>query len=253
MTDSLSVLQDAENRIDAAISEQNSDPSAQIEGLSNESNVDDQELGAWLLDQGIPGAGEKPEWFSDKYKTVSEQAKAYKELEKKLGAFTGKPEDGYSFDKFKEDIDMEDEMFVKFREMASDWNMSQDKVDQMVDLFLDNSRKEHERVQKTIESLTPEQQEKAQILAQWVDNNFTEEEARKLDAFVTDVDSLELLAKMRSKMRETRIPTKGTTTSAPSEKEIQRLIIDNYDDYIKDTNGFRSRILKMLQRVEANK
>ena len=37
---------------------------------------------------------EAQEWFkSDKYKTVEDQAKAYTELEKKLGSFTGAPDD----------------------------------------------------------------------------------------------------------------------------------------------------------------
>ena len=38
-----------------------------------------------------------PEWYkADKYKSVAEQAKAYTELEKKFGGFTGAPKDGYS-------------------------------------------------------------------------------------------------------------------------------------------------------------
>ena len=37
---------------------------------------------------------EKPEWFlSEKYKTVEDQAAAYPELAKKIGAMTGAPEE----------------------------------------------------------------------------------------------------------------------------------------------------------------
>lgn len=47
---------------------------------------------AWLLNDGVMGEGEKPTWFrQDKYKTVAEQAKAYPELEKRFGGFTGAP------------------------------------------------------------------------------------------------------------------------------------------------------------------
>lgn len=54
----------------------------------------EQETPTWSYNEGIDGEGEPPEWFkADKYKTVSEQAKAYTELESKFGSFTGAPED----------------------------------------------------------------------------------------------------------------------------------------------------------------
>ena len=51
---------------------------------------------AWLWGEGVEGSGDKPEWLKDsKYKSVSEQAKAYSELEKRLGGFVGTPKEGY--------------------------------------------------------------------------------------------------------------------------------------------------------------
>ena len=50
--------------------------------------------GEYFLSDGIKGTGETPEWYKgDKYKSVAEQAKAYTELEKKFGGFTGAPKD----------------------------------------------------------------------------------------------------------------------------------------------------------------
>lgn len=47
---------------------------------------------AWLLNEGVMGQGEKPNWFkNDKYKTVAAQAEAYIGLEKRFGSFTGAP------------------------------------------------------------------------------------------------------------------------------------------------------------------
>ena len=52
--------------------------------------------GEFFLSDGIKGVGDQPEWYkADKYKSVAEQAKAYTELEKKFGGFTGAPKDGY--------------------------------------------------------------------------------------------------------------------------------------------------------------
>ena len=53
--------------------------------------------GEFFLSEGIKGVGDLPEWYkADKYKSIAEQAKAYTELEKKFGGFTGAPKDGYS-------------------------------------------------------------------------------------------------------------------------------------------------------------
>ena len=57
--------------------------------------ADPNDPNAWVLAEGIQGTGERPGWFlADKYKSVAEQAKAYPELQKKFGAFTGAPKDG---------------------------------------------------------------------------------------------------------------------------------------------------------------
>src|SRR5690349_17470972 len=66
--------------------------------------------GDWYYSDGIKGDGAKPDWFKgDKYKTVTDQAKAYTDIEKKLGAFKGAPEkydlaiEGYPDLKFSEE------------------------------------------------------------------------------------------------------------------------------------------------------
>ncbi len=47
---------------------------------------------AWNLTDTVLGTGAKPDWFlQDKYKNVTEQAKAYPELAKRFGSFTGAP------------------------------------------------------------------------------------------------------------------------------------------------------------------
>jgi hypothetical protein len=50
---------------------------------------------AWFLYDGVKGQGDMPAWFlADKYRTVAEQAKAYPELQRRLGAFVGAPKEG---------------------------------------------------------------------------------------------------------------------------------------------------------------
>ena len=60
----------------------------------------------WYLDEGIVGQGNRPEYLEPKYKSVVEQAKAYKEARKALGAMSGAPEtyDLSAFDEFIDQI-----------------------------------------------------------------------------------------------------------------------------------------------------
>lgn len=94
---------------------------------------------AWLLHDGVMGAGEKPGWFKqDKYKTVSAQAEAYVALEGRFGAFKGAPknekgETTYAFTppegvEFKSDHPMA-QAFTKW---AGENQLSQDGYDQLL-------------------------------------------------------------------------------------------------------------------------
>lgn len=80
--------------------------------------------GEFFLSDGIKGVGDLPEWYDGKrFKSVSDQAKSYLELEKKFGSFTGAPKDGYEL---AEGIDAEDALVKEFIQFAADSNMNQD-------------------------------------------------------------------------------------------------------------------------------
>ena len=82
-----------------------------VEGIPNEvkSVTQQQAETKWNWAEGVEGTGERPEWLLPKYKTADAQAKAYVEAQKKLGAFTGAPEEydvGFAKDaKFGEGLD----------------------------------------------------------------------------------------------------------------------------------------------------
>ena len=88
---------------------------------------------SWNYADNLPGEGERPDWFkSDKYKSVADQAKAYGELEKKLGSFTGAPEGDYEITVPEEvgGVQVEeiaaDPRVAAFMEVAKNSNMSQE-------------------------------------------------------------------------------------------------------------------------------
>jgi hypothetical protein len=81
--------------------------------------------GEYFLSDGIKGTGDTPEWYKgDKYKSVAEQAKAYTELEKKFGGFTGAPKDGYQG---PEGIEADDALLQELTEFASSANTAKRK------------------------------------------------------------------------------------------------------------------------------
>ena len=84
--------------------------------------------------EGVAGAGDKPEWFKDsKYKTVSDQAQAYSELEAKLGGFTGKP-DEYTLN---EGIEVDNTTLLDgLKEIGTKYNMSNEMLNDLVSMQL---------------------------------------------------------------------------------------------------------------------
>ena len=79
--------------------------------------------GEFFLSEGIKGVGDQPEWYkADKYKSIAEQAKAYTELEKKFGGFTGAPKDGYQP---YEGVESDDALWGELVEFGTKQNMSQ--------------------------------------------------------------------------------------------------------------------------------
>lgn len=80
--------------------------------------------GEYFLAEGVKGLGDVPEWYDSKrFKSVTDQAKSYLELEKKFGSFTGAPKDGYEL---PEGVDAEDGLLKEYTELASSLNMNQE-------------------------------------------------------------------------------------------------------------------------------
>lgn len=84
----------------------------------------------WFLTEGVEGKDKAPEWFkAGKYKTVAEQARAYVDLEKRMGAFTGPPEGDYALslpEGIEGEFDLEHPIFKEFNAFAREAGLSQD-------------------------------------------------------------------------------------------------------------------------------
>ena len=97
----------------------------------------------WFLADGGEGQGEKPELYNENNQSVSEQSNGYNELSKKLGGFTGPPEEGYKLSMPEEWGDMtnpdgsalmnDEDTNIKFiKEFGANHEMSQGAFDDLV-------------------------------------------------------------------------------------------------------------------------
>lgn len=118
------------------------EPAASTEQPASEPLLDSSEPatedGGWFLMDGVKGTGEPPEYFkASKYKSLSEQAKAYVEAEKMLGSFTGKPKDGYQL---PEGLEGDDELVKTVMDWGEKNNLNQDGFNDLMNIALANAQ-----------------------------------------------------------------------------------------------------------------
>jgi len=130
---------------------------AEATEATTEEVIETSTADGWKYAEDINGEGDRPEWFKDKYGSVADQAKAYSELEKKFGGFTGAPEEDYELtlpEEVEGEFDLEDPRLNWFTQVAKESNMSQDTFTQML----------HGWVQHEVEDVSGSREEEIQAL-----------------------------------------------------------------------------------------
>lgn len=147
------------------------------EQAENHDNRDTPDI--WYWGDGTRGEGPRPEFLSHKYKNVAEQAKAYTELEKKFGGFTGAPPE-YDFESIKKTgyaPDLENPVGKEFMEYAKQANMSQKHVESLMAMM---HKYESQRLPPSREDiyrdLGPTATDTLRTVGNWTNNNFTADE-----------------------------------------------------------------------------
>jgi hypothetical protein len=186
------------------------------------------EDGGWKLANEISGEGDRPEWFKDKYNSVSDQAQAYSELEKRFGGFTGAPEESYELttpEGVDGEFDMEDPRISWFQQVAKDSNMSQDTFTQMLHGWVQH---EVDGVQGSregeIQALGSNAQARLKDLGDWGGANLSPEEFEGFKMLASSAAGVQTLEALISKTRKggvantAAIATPGISKEALSER-----------------------------------
>jgi hypothetical protein len=164
--------------------------------------------GEYFLSDGIKGSGDTPDWYKgDKYKSVAEQAKAYTELEKKFGGFTGAPKDGYSG---PEGIEGNDALLQELTEFATKTNMSQEAFGDAWELLSAQGQAVEQVTQEQeIASLGDNAQERIKNVEGYLKNNLDAEVYEEVRNLVTDARSIQLVEHLVRATAPARLPIDG--------------------------------------------
>ncbi len=164
--------------------------------------------GEYYIAEGIKGTGETPEWYkSDKYTSVSEQAKAYTALESKFGGFTGAPKDGYAL---PEGISKEDGMAEELLAFASDSNMSQASFDRAFELLSAQSvATEDVNIAQELSALGDNASGRIKSVEGFMKNNLDAETYEKVRYSVNSAATVELIESLIKATSPKKLPIDG--------------------------------------------
>jgi len=205
------------------------------------------------VEAAAPEEGEKPEWLKDKYKSVEDQAKAYAELEKKFGGFTGSPEGEYEI-KAPEDLpgefDMEDPRLEWFQNVAKETNMSQATFDQMLHGFakMEVEANDPEAAKNIeIQALGKNANARLRDLGDWGRANLDSNQYEGFKGLATTAAGVEVLEALIAKSSEGKMPTSNTVRAPGITQEA-------LDDMIKDPKyatsaAYRSEVKEKFEQL----
>jgi len=164
--------------------------------------------GEYFLSDNIKGVGDMPEWYkADKYKSVAEQARAYTELEKKFGGFTGAPKDGYEL---YDGVESDDALWAELVEFGNNTNMNQSALHQAWELLTAQEEAiEQVSMEEEISKLGPNAAERITTVEQLMRNNLAPELYEKHRDVVTSAAMIEFIEDFSKSMRPAQLPIDG--------------------------------------------
>ena len=197
--------------------------------------VPEEQQATWFIDEGRPGAGERPTWLGDKFKSAADLAKSYSELEKK---FSSAPEE-YDLGKSKY-IDPDYTPFQDFLALAKEKRVPKDVVDKLVDSFDKYMDEFASDPEEELKKFGDNANERLTTLDNWAQANLSKDSYEALSRNLKDVESLKALEELRSKMmsNNTIVPpgNASANTGVATIEDLQKELQLNHKKYKEDDN-----------------
>jgi len=164
--------------------------------------------GEYFLSEGVKGVGDMPEWYkADKYKSVAEQAKAYTELEKKFGGFTGAPKDGY---KVAEGVDADDALWNELVAFGTETNMNQAAMHKAWELLTAQEQAVEEvSFENEMQKLGDKAESRVGIVEQFMRNNMDPDVYNEARDLMTTAESIQIAEMFIRSTAPAKLPIDG--------------------------------------------
>ena len=175
--------------------------------------------------------GEKPEWLKEKYNSVEDQAKAYGELEKKFGGFTGSPEGEFDLtlpEGVDGEFDLEDPRLIWFKDAAKSANMNQDTFSSILHGWINQEVADTSGSREAeIKALGSNAQARLRDLGDWGKANLNQDQFEGFKGLASSAIGVEVLEALVAKSSEGRMP-QANQVRAPgiTEGALKELIAD---------------------------
>jgi len=182
---------------------------------------------------GVGGTGDAPDWFMvDKYKSIEEQAKGYKELSSRFGGFEGKP-DEYAMPDGIDADSLDGGMIDIVKEIGVENNMSQNMFNDLVTKVNEYQQGQMEtNKQQAMENLGPDAEQRISKVNNWLNTNAPKEMIDIIAPMGTSAEAIQALEFFIDKSKGTQVA--GNEASAPvsmSESEFADMLM------AKDSGG----------------
>jgi hypothetical protein len=191
----------------------------------------------WHIDENTPGQGPRPDWLKPKYKSMSDQAKAYNDAEKRLGGMQGAPEE-YDLGERKE-LFGTNPMIQDYLSFAKQSQLTQDVVGKSLEVF--------EGIQKSftvnevaeLEKLGADGQRMHEVVNQWVNNTFSNSAQEAFSKMPKTAEMIKLMDEARQMQAKYRSnspnPSAGAVPFKPlTLQDVKQEMEANYARYSTD-------------------
>lgn len=206
----------------------------------------------WFIDDNTPGQGARPDWLPTRYKKVSDVGRAYTELEKKFGAFTGAPE---NYDIASLEID-ENQLTVKeLAAVAKEMNMNQEGFQKILGRLTSAQETEAQmHLDEQVKSLGKDGERMLTEFKNWNKDYLPPEEQEVVKEWVKTADDLKTFNRIMAHTHMSAVPTTQTMHMANNFESVQDLrneLTKNLERFKTDksySKDFSSRMARAVQR-----
>jgi hypothetical protein len=208
---------------------------------------------SWYLDDNTPGQGERPDWMPSKYKKASDVGKAYSELEKRLGSFTGAPE---TYDLSSLEIDSNQHMIKEITAVAKELNMSQEGLQKFLGRISTAQETEAQvHLEEQVKQLGKDGEHMLVEFKNWTKDYLKPEEREVVTEWVRSADDLKAFNRIMAHTHMTSVPTSHTMTMANNfegVKELRQELTKNIERFENDKTYQKDWSRRMANAVQRN-